>query len=61
MGVWIAEVGGEHLPGVCAPPTDTCAIFVCMFFSCMYSVYVATSPEAISTEYPLLPWHIFMR
>ena len=50
-----------HPPwGLCSPPMDTCAIFVCIFFSCIYSVYVATSPEAISTEtLPFFPWHIF--
>lgn len=34
--------------------------FLYVFFSCIYNVYVATSPEAISTEtLPFFPWHIF--
>ena len=50
---WVAE---STLTGVCAPLLRIHVQFLYVFFfSCIYSVYVATSPEAISTEYPLLP------
>lgn len=53
---WVAV---HHTWGLCSAPMDVCAIFV-FFFSYIYSVYVVTPPEAISTEtLPLFPWHIF--
>lgn len=63
QGILIAEVCGWELftiCGVCAPLMDICAIFVWIFLAVYYSVYVATSPEARSTEvFPFFPWHIF--
>lgn len=63
QGIVIAEVSGWELfaiRGICAPPMDICAIFVWIFLAVYYSVYVATSPEARSTEvFPFFPWHIF--